>query len=996
MKKRLISLALAIVIALGIAPVPALASTGREKSPTVETSVIVNPIYRDIFTEADIAAQLSKQNLKPLQLQPQSVVYANAEEAAPMVLEAMLNRESPIVLTVLHPDNVFGEVAFDVLDLVYEHSGNPKAGDYLSHTISGMQASTSISGPTDGLYKHTVTLEPAYMTTAEQEMEMDQAVEELLTQLDLEGQAEYEKIFAVYKYMCSNITYDFDNLNDKEYKLKHTAYAALINKTAVCQGYAVLFYRLMLELGIDARYIAGDTTGGRHGWNIVRIGDLYYNVDSTWDAGNSSYFYFLRSQKNFGNHNRDPIYTTIAFQNRHPMCINDYSKDAPAIAESYIGTGYANSEQTALWFVQRDGTLELTGTGMCADYTEDTRPPFAQWYDEILNLQVREGITHLGSYSLRNFTALQTAQLPGTLGSIGAGCFSGCSALTEIYFYGDAPTIAADAFTGVTAMAYYPYDNPTWTSDVLVDYGGSLIWIAEYPSHKHEFRAVTTDPTCTEQGFTTHTCSCGEEYVNSYTNPLGHDMGVWETTKSPTDTEDGLQQRNCARCGLHEQRAVSPFDADYTAHFSEDDWRLLKLINKERQTGNRDPLTGFALLQQAADLEAEWNGTDPNGTKNACKELGLAYSAIVNMAFSGGTNAESLMAGWRSNPSLLNKYLMSDNYNSVGIGYWLDENTTQRYWTNLFRGYKGGFLSYVVALPQYDAFPEGTKFDEMDIYLVLEHSVDSFIHYLPLTQELVTIEDKGCVMTVSFDLLGLSGSFDVAIDHPHDYTAVTTAPTCTEQGYTTYTCICGDRYVGDYVAAPGHEYDGNTCKRCGEAKPVQNPFDDVPDDSFFYAPVMWAVEHSITSGTSPTIFSPSGTCLRAQVVTFLHRAAGTPEPTSENNPFDDVKAGNFFYKSVLWAVENQITSGTSASTFGSYDNCNRAAVVTFLWRAAGSPEPASTKNPFEDVKTTDFYYKPVLWAVEKGITSGLDATHFGPTTDCNRAQVVTFLYRAYN
>ena len=272
MKKRLISLALAIVIALGIAPVPALASTGREKSPTVETSVIVNPIYRDIFTEADIAAQLSKQSLRPLQLQPQSVVYANAEEAAPMVLEAMLNRESPIVFTVLHPDIVFGEVASDVLDLVYEHSENPKAGDYLSHTISGMQASTSISGPTNGLYTHTVTLEPAYMTTAEQELEMDQAVEELLTQLDLEGQSEYEKIFAVYKYMCSNITYDFDNLENKEYKLKHTAYAALVNKTAVCQGYAVLFYRLMLELGIDARYIAGDTSGGRHGWNIVRIG----------------------------------------------------------------------------------------------------------------------------------------------------------------------------------------------------------------------------------------------------------------------------------------------------------------------------------------------------------------------------------------------------------------------------------------------------------------------------------------------------------------------------------------------------------------------------------------------------------------------------------------------------------------------------------------------------------------------------------------------------
>ena len=109
-----------------------------------------------------------------------------------------------------------------------------------------------------------------------------------------------------------------------------------------------------------------------------------------------------------------------------------------------------------------------------------------------------------------------------------------------------------------------------------------------------------------------------------------------------------------------------------------------------------------------------------------------------------------------------------------------------------------------------------------------------------------------------------------------------------------------------------------------------------------------------------------------------------------------MKEGNFFYKPVLWAVEQYITSGVSPTEFGSYSNCNRAAVVTFLWRAAGSPEPASNNNPFTDVKSTDFFYKPVLWAVENGITAGLTATTFGPTAECNRAQVVTFLYRACN
>ena len=177
---------------------------------------------------------------------------------------------------------------------------------------------------------------------------------------------------------------------------------------------------------------------------------------------------------------------------------------------------------------------------------------------------------------------------------------------------------------------------------------------------------------------------------------------------------------------------------------------------------------------------------------------------------------------------------------------------------------------------------------------------------------------------------------------------------------------------------------------------TENPFDDVPADSFYNDPVLWAVENGITAGASADSFDPDGKCLRAHVVTFLHRAAKNPEPSSHKNPFTDVKPSDFFYKPVLWAGEKGITNGISGTKFGSYDVCNRAAVVTFLWRAAGSPEPKSTANPFTDVKSTDFFYKPVLWAVENDITNGISATAFGPTSPCNRAQVVTFLYRAYN
>ena len=174
------------------------------------------------------------------------------------------------------------------------------------------------------------------------------------------------------------------------------------------------------------------------------------------------------------------------------------------------------------------------------------------------------------------------------------------------------------------------------------------------------------------------------------------------------------------------------------------------------------------------------------------------------------------------------------------------------------------------------------------------------------------------------------------------------------------------------------------------------PFLDVPQDSFFEEPVTWAVSRGITNGVSATEFGPEATCNRAQVVTFLWRAAGEPEPVSMENPFTDVAVGSFYEKAVLWAVENGITNGTSATTFGPNDPCNRAAVVTFLYRAFGAPEVSTEGLPFTDVPAGSWYAAPIAWAVENGITNGLSATQFGPNASCNRAQVVTFLYRAYN
>ena len=183
--------------------------------------------------------------------------------------------------------------------------------------------------------------------------------------------------------------------------------------------------------------------------------------------------------------------------------------------------------------------------------------------------------------------------------------------------------------------------------------------------------------------------------------------------------------------------------------------------------------------------------------------------------------------------------------------------------------------------------------------------------------------------------------------------------------------------------------------RPANAVVICNYFQDVSATDFFAHPVLWALENNITTGTSATTFGPNGECLRAHVVTFLWRAAGCPEPTATENPFVDVKEGDFFHKAVLWAVENGITNGVDATHFGPTVPCNRAQVVTFLYRAMQSPAVGTTACPFTDVVAGQWYEPAVLWAVENGITNGLSADTFGVDTTCNRAQVVTFLYRTY-
>ncbi len=179
-----------------------------------------------------------------------------------------------------------------------------------------------------------------------------------------------------------------------------------------------------------------------------------------------------------------------------------------------------------------------------------------------------------------------------------------------------------------------------------------------------------------------------------------------------------------------------------------------------------------------------------------------------------------------------------------------------------------------------------------------------------------------------------------------------------------------------------------------EEEPDTDPiFVDVEEGAYYTEAVLWAYEEGITTGTDKNHFSPDNSCTRAEIVTFLWRAEGKPAVEGEN-PFKDVEEGQYYTEAVLWAVQKGITTGVDESHFDPDAICTREQIVTFLWRADGKPS-VENENPFEDVEEDAYYTKAVLWAVDKRITTGVDASHFNPKGICSRGQAVTFLYRQY-
>ena len=274
------------------------------------------------------------------------------------------------------------------------------------------------------------------------------------------------------------------------------------------------------------------------------------------------------------------------------------------------------------------------------------------------------------------------------------------------------------------------------------------------------------------------------------------------------------------------------------------------------------------------------------------------------------------------------------------------------------------------------------KGNNLYTFAMPEHDVTIDVTFKPIYNPVTVTVETG---------LGGTAAVDVETAKAGDTITLTCAP---EEGYRVAQITGADGLVdngdGTYsFVMPDEPVDLKVLFLRNE-----NPFLDINETQFFYDSVLWAFENGITGGVDATHFGPAGVCNRAQVVTFLWSAAGKPAPTITENPFVDIPEKSWYTDAVLWAFEKGITAGSDDTHFNPGGICNRAQVVTFLYKAHGSADPTLTENPFTDVPDGSWYAAPVLWAFENGITGGTDATHFNPGGQCLRAFAVTFLHKA--
>ena len=645
--------------------------------------------------------------------------------------------------------------------------------------------------------------------------------------------------------------------------------------------------------------------------------------------------------------------------------------------------------------------------------------------NKMTSISLPDGITEIGKEAFWNCCKLESVKIPSSLTKINEKAFYGCSSLTDITIPEGVTSIEASAFaycskaesitipSSVTDLEGGVFSGCKLLANVTLPEGmdkipGSMFYNCS------ELRSFTIPASVTSIGdYAFSRCfglrtisipagvtSIGKnafdqcEILNHITIPssvktIGMEAFRWCFGLSDITIESGVSSIGYGafdRCRSLSSITLPASVTELGEKIFSNCFSLTAIWVDEGNETYASDESGVLLNKDKTELICY-----PVGRTGAY-EIPAGVTTIKSKAFDGCTELTSLMFpssitniegyAFSYSSKLTSLYFFGDGpdinwaaFDNVDVtAYYPAENST---WEKTIGTiYSFGKVKWVPWTPEKDAqaapVVRGLHTGKADGSTVSFSGLTSGEQYV-----LIMAKDK------NGDLLAPENLLYIAQGAADADGALTFATAPRESAENAFVALYGP---GESVQ-PGYQpCDGSNCPG--------RVFSDMPvRGNWAHDPIDWAIGGGVTNGTSATTFSPEEGCTRAQVVTFLWRAAGQPEPTSSANPFADVKAGQYYYKAVLWAVEHGITNGMSATEFGPDNTCTRAQIVTFLWRYEGNPAPSSTRNPFADVSTGSYYGSAVLWAVEHGITNGMSATEFCPENTCTRAQVVTFLYR---
>ena len=617
----------------------------------------------------------------------------------------------------------------------------------------------------------------------------------------------------------------------------------------------------------------------------------------------------------------------------------------------------------------------------------------------LTSVTIPDSVTSIGGIAFGNCKSLTSVTIPDSVTSIGGGAFQGCISLTSVTIPDSVTSIGDGAFASCTSLTdvYYAGSEAQWKAISISSTENDDLLTANihynYVSHTHSYKAVVTAPTCTEKGYTTHTCACGDSYVDTYTDALGHAWDNGKVTKEPTETETGVKTFTCTRCGETKTEVI--------------------------------PATGVVA---SGTCGAEGDGSNLTWT--------LDSEGVLTISGSGGMHDYDGPSSppWYRSRSMVKSAVIADGVTSIGEWAFfgcgsLTSVTIPNSVTSI-----GRYAFYYCTSLTSVTIPDSVTSIGGSAFYNCTSLTDVYYAGSEAQWKAISISS-----TENDDLLTANIHYNY-VSHTHSYKDVVTAPTCTEKGHTTHTCSCGDSYVDTYTDPLGHDLKddaavaatcttagttaGKHCTRCDYKEGMETIAalgHDLKDDAAVAATcttagttagkhctrcdykegmeTIAALGHAWDEGmvtkeaTETTQGSMTYTCTRCQATKRdILPASGLVATAVYNDVKNDT---SWFYPGVQYCLSYGLMSGMGNGSFAPGEYTTRAQVAQILYNLHGNPE-VSGGTPFTDVPEGAWYQKAVTWAHSVGIVNGVTATTFSPNANITRQDFVLMLMRYLN